>query len=70
MTQHTVSRPFTVLVVDDQPLVGEGVRRLLAQVPEAAVEVCTHAAQALDHARRARPAVILQDIHMPDGDGL
>ena len=70
MTQHTVSRPFTVLVVDDQPLVGESVRRLLAQVPEAAVETCTRAAQALDLARRLRPAVILQDIHMPDGDGL
>jgi response regulator RpfG family c-di-GMP phosphodiesterase len=57
-------------VVDDQPLVGEGVRRLLAQVPEATVELCTHAAQALEMARRLQPAVILQDILMPDGDGL
>ena len=59
-----------VLVVDDQPLVGEGVRRLLAQVPEATVELCTHATQALDVARRLQPAVILQDLLMPDGDGL
>jgi response regulator RpfG family c-di-GMP phosphodiesterase len=70
VTQHTVSRPFTVLVVDDQPLVGEGVRRLLAQVPDASVEVCTEAVQALAVARRLQPAVILQDLLMPDGDGL
>ena len=70
MTQHTVSRPFTVLVVDDQSLVAESVRRLLAQVPEATVEICARATEALDVARRLRPAVILQDLVMPDGDGL
>ena len=70
MTSHTVSQPFTVLVVDDQPIIGEGVRRLLAVVPEARVEVCARATEALAVARALRPAVILQDIHMPDGDGL
>ena len=70
MTAHTVSQPFTVLVVDDQPLVSEGVRRLLAVLPEARVESCTHAVEALALARRLQPAVILQDIVMPDGDGL
>ncbi len=70
MTPLTVSQPFTVLVVDDQPLVAEGVRRLLAVVPEAQVEACTTADAALDAARRLRPAVILQDINMPGGDGL
>ena len=70
MTPHTVSRPFTVLVVDDQPLVGEGVRRVLAAVPGARVEFCSEAVKALDLARRLQPEVILQDLVMPDGDGL
>ena len=70
MTSHTVSQPFTVLVVDDQPIIGEGVRRLLAVVPEARVEVCARATEALAVACALQPAVILQDIHMPDGDGL
>jgi len=70
VTSHTVSQPFTVLVVDDQPIIGEGVRRLLAVVPEARVEVCARATEALAVACALQPAVILQDIHMPDGDGL
>ena len=67
---RTVEEPFVVLVVDDQPIVIEGVRRLLAAVPEAKVEGCTRGAEALDRARALRPAVILQDIHLPDADGL
>ena len=67
---HTVETPFTVLVVDDQAIVVEGVRRLLAVVPEARVESCSRAVDALEAARRLQPAVILQDIHLPDGDGL
>ncbi|MEY2713703.1 MAG: hypothetical protein RIT24_46, partial [Planctomycetota bacterium] len=70
MTAHTVSQPFTVLVVDDQSLVGEGVRRLLSVLPDARVEVCERAVDALALARRLQPAVILQDLFMPDGDGL
>ena len=70
MSAHTVSQPFTVLVVDDQSLVGEGVRRLLAVLPDARVEVCERAVDALALARRLQPAVILQDLFMPDGDGL
>ena len=70
MNTHTVSQPFTVLIVDDQTIVGESVRRLLSVVPEARVEVCMRAVDALAMACALRPAVILQDINMPDGDGL
>ncbi|MFM1822356.1 MAG: hypothetical protein RI967_622 [Planctomycetota bacterium] len=65
-----VEDPFVVLVVDDQPIVIEGVRRLLAAVPEARIEGCTRGAEALARACALRPAVILQDIHLPDADGL
>jgi len=70
VSSHTVRQPYTVLVVDDQPIVGEGVRRLLAVIPEARVELCSEASAAVARARELRPAVILQDINMPDGDGL
>ena len=69
-TPHTVRRPFTVLVVDDQPIIIEGVRRLLTVLPDAKLESCMKAQDALARAKSLRPAVILQDIHMPDGDGL
>ena len=67
---HTVGRPFVVLIVDDQAIVIEGVRRLLASVPDARLESCSKAMDALARAKTLRPAVILQDIHLPDGDGL
>ncbi len=67
---HALAEPFVVLVVDDQPIVIEGVRRLLSVVPEATVESCLKGVDALGRARALRPAVILQDIHMPDADGL
>ena len=61
---------FTVLLVDDQPIVGEGVRRLLAPVAGLRLEVCTKAGEALALAKQLRPAVILQDLNMPDGSGM
>ncbi len=70
----TVSRaqvvPFTVLLVDDQKIVCEGVRRLLEPLAGVRLETCLQAADALEMARQIRPAVILQDLNMPDGDGL
>jgi response regulator RpfG family c-di-GMP phosphodiesterase len=62
--------PFTILLVDDQPIVGEGVRRLLAPVAGLRLEVCTKAGEALALAKQLRPAVILQDLNMPDGSGM
>jgi response regulator RpfG family c-di-GMP phosphodiesterase len=62
--------PFTVLLVDDQPIVGEGARRLLAPVAGLRLEVCTKAGEALALAKQLRPAVILQDLNMPDGSGM
>ena len=65
-----LSEQFVVLVVDDQPIIGESVRRLLHGVSDARVEVCTHALDAVARAKALRPSVILQDLVMPDGDGM
>ena len=64
------SEPFDVLVVDDQPMIVEAVRRALAAEPAARLHGCLRASDALAQARALRPAVILQDLNLGDGDGL
>jgi signal transduction histidine kinase len=59
-----------VLLVDDQVLVAHAVRRLLADLPDIDLHYCGHALEALDEANRIKPTVILQDLVMPDIDGL
>ena len=61
---------FDVLVVDDQPMIIEAVRRALASEPLARVHGCLRAADAIDSARAIAPAVLLQDLNLSDGDGL
>ncbi|RZU47691.1 PAS domain S-box-containing protein [Fluviicoccus keumensis] len=60
----------TVLLVDDQAIIGEAVRRLLSAQSGFAFHFCADAALALETAIRARPTVILQDLVMPQTDGL
>jgi len=66
LTQHKV----TVLLIDDQPMIGEAVRRMLAGEPDIQFNYCRDATKALDEATRIKPTVILQDLVMPDIDGL
>jgi phosphoserine phosphatase RsbU/P len=66
LTQHKV----TVLLVDDQPMIGEAVRRMLAGEPDIVFHYNRDARKALDEADRLKPTVILQDLVMPDIDGL
>ncbi len=63
-------RPLTVLLVDDQPMVGEAVRRMLATEPDIAFHFCSDPTKALQMARDFSPTVILQDLVMPQVDGL
>ncbi|WP_325065118.1 response regulator transcription factor [Streptomyces apocyni] len=58
-----------VLVVDDEELVREALRRLLAAEDGFQVSVCDSYA-ALDTVRRTAPDVVLLDIVMPEPDGL
>src|SRR4051812_32823464 len=59
-----------VLLVDDQPMVGETLRRMLADEPGVDFRYCPDPAAAIDTANEFRPTVILQDLVMPDIDGL
>jgi len=59
-----------VLLVDDQALVGESMRRVLAAEPDIDFHFCADGTLALDQARRIQPTVILQDLVMPGVNGL
>ncbi|MCW3480124.1 PleD family two-component system response regulator [Neisseriaceae bacterium JH1-16] len=59
-----------VLLVDDQVMVGEAVRRMLANEPGIDYHYCATPDDALRVAKSTRPTVILQDLVMPGVDGL
>jgi sigma-B regulation protein RsbU (phosphoserine phosphatase) len=66
LTEHKV----TVLLIDDQPMIGEAVRRMLAGEQDIAFHYCKDATKAVESAEAIQPTVILQDLVMPDIDGL
>jgi sigma-B regulation protein RsbU (phosphoserine phosphatase) len=63
-------RPLKVLLIDDQAIVGESVRRMLAAESDIQFHFCQDPTKALALAEELRPTVILQDLVMPDVDGL
>ena len=64
--QHKI----TVLLVDDQPIVGETVRRMLAPEEDIVFHYCKDPTEAIKAAVETGPTVILQDLVMPEIDGL
>lgn len=62
--------PMMVLLVDDQAIVAEAVRRALASERDIDFHYCAHPDQAVHMAEQVRPTVILQDLVMPGTDGL
>jgi sigma-B regulation protein RsbU (phosphoserine phosphatase) len=64
------ARGTTVLLVDDQPIIGEAVRRMLAGEAGLAFHYCKDATAAVEKAAEVGPTVILQDLVMPELDGL
>ncbi|GDY20436.1 hypothetical protein LBMAG56_17810 [Verrucomicrobiota bacterium] len=61
---------WVVLLVDDQQMVAERITFMLSRQPELKVVYCRDGKAAPDMARASRPSVILQDLVMPDVDGL
>ncbi|MBX3389281.1 MAG: response regulator [Phycisphaeraceae bacterium] len=59
-----------VLLVDDQLIIGEAVRRILAGQEGIRFHFCQKEQEALAIAAKIGPTVILQDLVMPDADGL
>ncbi|GAA3876138.1 response regulator transcription factor [Saccharothrix violaceirubra] len=66
-----MSRPITVLLVDDHPVVRDGLHGMFAASPE--FEVLGEASggeEAVAMAERLDPDVVLMDLRMPRGDGV
>jgi DNA-binding response OmpR family regulator len=70
MTPDAVEKPIVVLLVDDQRFIGMAVTRLLGNEQDITLHCCYSANDAIAHANRITPQVILQDLQMPDIDGL
>lgn len=64
-------RKINVLIVDDHPIMREGLRKLLQEEPDIVViaEAGT-GQQALDIARETQPDVVLLDINLPNLNGI
>jgi len=66
LTPHDI----TVFLVDDQPMIGEAVRRMLAAESDIKFHYCSKPGEAVAKATEIQPTVILQDLVMPDIDGI
>ena len=62
--------PSRVLLVDDQPIIGEAVRRMLSGEESLQFHYCRDPAEAIGSAADVAPTVILLDLVMPEIDGL
>lgn len=59
-----------VLVADDHRLVREGIRRILSDATDMAVEEASTGPETIEKTRAARPHVVLLDVAMPGADGV
>jgi sigma-B regulation protein RsbU (phosphoserine phosphatase) len=62
--------PVTVLLIDDQAIIAEAVRRMLAAESDIQFHYCSDPTKAVELANQLAPTVILQDLVMPELDGL
>lgn len=70
LSQLLAEHPVSVLLVDDQAMVAEAVRRMLAPEEDIRFTSVQDPAQALPAALELQPTVALLDLVMPDIDGL
>jgi sigma-B regulation protein RsbU (phosphoserine phosphatase) len=72
MTHEPPPKPdrHIVLLVDDQAIIGEAVRRILAPHADVEYHFCQDPLKAIEVAHKVSPTVILQDLVMPGKDGL
>lgn len=71
-TQQTTSLTkynINVLLVDDQLMIAEAVRRMLANYSDIKFHYCQDPSKAIQTAIEISPTIILQDLVMPDIDG-
>lgn len=67
---ETAHNKIVVLLVDDQPIVAEAVKKMLENESDIQLTYCNDPTKALQIAFEIQPTVILQDLVMPGIDGL
>jgi adenylate cyclase len=66
LTEHRI----TVLLIDDQAMIGQAVEQMLALENDIDFYYCQDPTQAIHIANQVQPTVILQDLVMPEMEGL
>ncbi len=69
-TTEIRSQGTVVLLVDDQAIVGEAIKRMLADQKDIQLHFCQNPFESIEMAAELKPTVILQDLVMPEVDGL
>jgi len=59
-----------VLLIDDQPMIGEAVRRMLVEESDIGFHYCADPTRAFGAIEQCQPTVILQDLVMPQMNGM
>ncbi len=70
LLQPLRSYPITVLLIDDQEIIAEKVRSMLSDQEDITFHYCSDPTLAIEKACEVEPTVILQDLVMPDINGL
>ncbi len=70
LTDGNMTDAIVVLLVDDQPMVAEAIRRMLENEDAIIFHYCSDPKKAVDMAVEVQPTTILQDLVMPDIDGM
>ncbi|HEU0248956.1 MAG TPA: response regulator transcription factor [Gaiellaceae bacterium] len=66
-----MSEQLRILLADDHPLFRDGLKALLASVPDAeVVGEATTGAEVVDRALELQPDVVVMDLHMPEVNGI
>lgn len=61
---------ISVLLIDDQPMIAEAVRRALQEEKDIEFHYCADPTKAIKMANQIKPTIILQDLVMPEVNGL
>ena len=61
---------MTILLIDDHPIVLEGIKSLLTPMPSATIITATNAAMARKHIASRKIDIMVTDLELPDESGL
>ncbi|MBF0263758.1 MAG: diguanylate cyclase [Gammaproteobacteria bacterium] len=59
-----------ILLVDDQPIIAEGIKRMIAEEKDFEFHYCEDPTKAINLATELQPTIILQDLILPNIDGM